>query len=189
MTISRRGVTLIELMITTAIVTIAMLGVGVALVDTQRGWNKMYNRVHGEVATDSYVAKTVFDKNIREDVRVLLLDSVDELAGLPPDYIEAHQPGDDGKIAITTNYPDYVPFLTYAENEARRLELFKLFPEFPFKLQDMAHWLGFAFSLMSVHDLSGTEHRFLDLCGNDRADLSNVFTNGLDFEHGSHKKL
>ena len=66
MAISRRGVTLIELMITTAIVTMVILGVGVALVDTQRGWNKMYNRVYGEVAADSYVAKMVFDKNVRK---------------------------------------------------------------------------------------------------------------------------
>jgi hypothetical protein len=66
MAISRRGVTLIELVITTAIVTMVILGVGVALVDTQRGWNKMYNRVYGEVAADSYVAKMVFDKNVRK---------------------------------------------------------------------------------------------------------------------------
>ncbi len=62
----RKGFTLIELMVTIAMVTIVLLGVGIALVDTQRGWHKMYNRVHGEVATDSYVAKPVFDKIIRK---------------------------------------------------------------------------------------------------------------------------
>lgn len=62
-----------------------------------------------------------FGKNIREDVRTITLKSVDELAGLPQDYIDAHPPGPDGTITLTTNYPDYIPFMTYAENdEARR---------------------------------------------------------------------
>ena len=66
-----------------------------------------------------------FGKNIREDVRFILLDSPQELAGLPEDYIVAHQPGEDGKIKITTDYPDYIPFMTYAESDKRRLELYK----------------------------------------------------------------
>jgi thimet oligopeptidase len=66
-----------------------------------------------------------FAKNIREDVRFILLDSKDELSGLPDDYIEAHKPGDDGKIKITTDYPDYIPFMSYARSDWRRLELYK----------------------------------------------------------------
>ena len=65
-----------------------------------------------------------FGRNIREDVRSIKLDSLGELAGLPPDYIAAHQPDEDGKITITTDYPDYLPFNTYAESDARRLELY-----------------------------------------------------------------
>ena len=61
----RKGFTLIELMITVATLTIVLLGIGVALVDSQKGYSKMYNRVHGEVATDSYTVKKVFDKTIR----------------------------------------------------------------------------------------------------------------------------
>lgn len=62
-----------------------------------------------------------FDRNIAEDVRHIKLDSPSDLAGLPDDYIRDHTPGDDGKITITTNYPDYVPFMKYAEStEARR---------------------------------------------------------------------
>ncbi|MHC4212217.1 MAG: PulJ/GspJ family protein [Planctomycetota bacterium] len=65
-TYRQHGVTLIELMITIAMVTIVILSVGIVLVDTQRGWNKMYNRVHGAVSTDSYVAKKVFDRVVRK---------------------------------------------------------------------------------------------------------------------------
>ncbi len=62
----RKGVTLIELMITIAMVSIVVLSVGIVLVDTQRGWNNMYDRVHGAVSTDSYVAKKFFDKVVRK---------------------------------------------------------------------------------------------------------------------------
>ena len=57
----------------------------------------------------------------------MLLDSKDELAGLPEDYIAKHAPEKDGKIRITTDYPDYVPFMTFAKNDARRLELYRMF--------------------------------------------------------------
>jgi thimet oligopeptidase len=68
-----------------------------------------------------------FDKNIREDVRSIKLNSPEELAGLPEDYIQNHSAGEDGKITITTDYPDYVPFITYAKSDARRFELYKQF--------------------------------------------------------------
>ena len=68
-----------------------------------------------------------FDKNIRDDVRQIAIDSVDELKGLPDDYIAAHKPGADGKIIITTTYPDYVPVMQYAHSEKLRRDLYKVF--------------------------------------------------------------
>lgn len=64
-----------------------------------------------------------FDRNIREDVRSLELDSVDDLEGLPEDYIAAHPPNDDGKIVISTQYPDAFPFFEYAERDDLRKAL------------------------------------------------------------------
>jgi thimet oligopeptidase len=68
-----------------------------------------------------------FDRNIRADVRTLELDSADELSGLPEDYIAAHPPGEDGKVRITTQYPDIFPFLTYSDSDAHRKELLTMF--------------------------------------------------------------
>jgi len=68
-----------------------------------------------------------FGKNIREDVRKVEVDSVSELDGLPQDYIEAHAPDANGKITLTTNYPDYVPYMTYAKSDATRLAFYKQF--------------------------------------------------------------
>ena len=61
-----------------------------------------------------------FDRAIREDVRSVSLRP-EQLAGLPDDYRAAHTPGPDGKVRITTDYPDLLPFRTYArDGEARR---------------------------------------------------------------------
>ena len=64
-----------------------------------------------------------FDRNIREDVRYLELDSADDLAGLPDDYIAAHQPNEDGKIVISTQYPDVFPFFEYADRDDLRKKM------------------------------------------------------------------
>ena len=62
-----------------------------------------------------------FDRNIREDKRFIELDSAADLEGLPQDYIDAHAPGENGKIKITTDYPDYFPVQNYAKKpEVRR---------------------------------------------------------------------
>ncbi len=68
-----------------------------------------------------------FDKNIREGARELVLNSVADLKGLPQDYIDAHRPDAQGKITLTTAYPDYVPFMQFAENDALRKEFYILF--------------------------------------------------------------
>ena len=68
-----------------------------------------------------------FGKNIRSDVRQIELSSVDDLKGLPADYIEAHKPNKEGKIILTTDYTDYVPFANYAESDAKRFEFYKIF--------------------------------------------------------------
>jgi thimet oligopeptidase len=65
-----------------------------------------------------------FDRNIREGTRSISLRSVDELAGLPEDYIASHPPDSTGAIVITTRYPDYIPFMTYARNGEARKRLY-----------------------------------------------------------------
>ncbi len=51
----------------------------------------------------------------------------EQLKGLPADYVAAHRPGEDGKVRLTTDYPDYFPFLQFAEDRKAALELHKLF--------------------------------------------------------------
>ena len=68
-----------------------------------------------------------FSRNIRSDVRFIEMDSAKDLDGLPEDFIASHKPGENGKIRVTTDYPDYIPFMTYAKSDSKRLELYKEF--------------------------------------------------------------
>ncbi|HEX9578463.1 MAG TPA: M3 family metallopeptidase [Myxococcales bacterium] len=67
-----------------------------------------------------------FQRNIRDDVRRIEVPP-SALLGLPDDYIRAHPPSADGLVAITTDYPDYVPFMTYASASAAREALWKVY--------------------------------------------------------------
>ena len=68
-----------------------------------------------------------FDRNISDDVRSVEVASVTELDGLPQDYIDGHKPGADGKIRITTNYPDFFPALDFAKSDDLRQKLWAAF--------------------------------------------------------------
>jgi len=68
-------------------------------------------------------AQSHFERNIADGEIVVDFDSPAALDGLPPDYIANHKPGPDGRVHITTSYPDLFPALTYANNPdtARRM--------------------------------------------------------------------
>jgi len=96
-----------------------------------------------------------FAKNIRDEVSEVTLDPA-QLEGMPPDYVAAHPVDRDGKVHITTNYPDLIPFMTYARDEAARKELavvnglravpqnIKLLEEMLTKRAVLARLLGYA---------------------------------------------
>ncbi len=60
-----------------------------------------------------------FAKNIRDDVRHVRLDPA-QLDGLPDDYHESHPVGADGRVEVTTDYPDAIPLLTFARDREAR---------------------------------------------------------------------
>jgi len=93
-----------------------------------------------------------FGKNMREDVRSILLDDAASLKGLPQDYIDAHSKGEGGKIKITTDYPDYIPFMTYAEDGAARLALYKEFRKrgYPANIKVLDQLLAKRFELANL---------------------------------------
>ena len=62
-----------------------------------------------------------FQRNIRDDVRSIQVGP-DGLEGLPPDYVRAHASG-----TITTDSPDYIPFMTYSRSSSAREQLWKVY--------------------------------------------------------------
>ena len=66
--------------------------------------------------------QSMFDRNISDDQKVVAADP-SELDGLPQDYIDRHKPGADGKIHLTTDYPDAYPVFTFAKSDALRRRL------------------------------------------------------------------
>jgi thimet oligopeptidase len=68
-----------------------------------------------------------FDRDISDDVKTVEVAGVSELDGLPQDYIDNHKPGADGKIHITTNYPDLFPALDFAKSDSLRRSLWEAF--------------------------------------------------------------
>ncbi|MEO6152135.1 MAG: M3 family metallopeptidase, partial [Croceibacterium sp.] len=65
---------------------------------------------------------TQFDDNVANGRKVVRAQ-LDELAGVPADFIAAHKPGPDGLIEISTDTPDYTPVMNYAESDALRRRL------------------------------------------------------------------
>ncbi len=62
----KKGFTLVELMVAISISFIVVLGIGVMMIDTHRGWRLMYDRVHGAVPTDVKSAIAAFDSIVRK---------------------------------------------------------------------------------------------------------------------------
>ncbi|MCU1304225.1 MAG: Neurolysin [Candidatus Sulfotelmatobacter sp.] len=81
--------------------------------------------------------QSMFDRNISDGQKTIEADP-SELAGLPQDYIDRHKPGADGKIHITTDYPDALPVFNFAKSDdlRRRLTLAFLTRAYP-KNQDV----------------------------------------------------
>jgi len=89
-----RGFTLTELIIATVIGVIVISAVGVALVDSQRGWNIMYNRIYSDVVTDGYVARKKFDAVMRRaSGERLLLDDAGS-------WLEVYYYADDDSVLV-----------------------------------------------------------------------------------------
>ncbi|WP_148574276.1 M3 family metallopeptidase [Nocardioides caldifontis] len=67
-----------------------------------------------------------FSRTIRDDVRRLRVEP-ERLAGLPDDWLDAHPPDTDGLVEVTTDYPDYVPVMTFGTDRTLREELVRAY--------------------------------------------------------------
>jgi thimet oligopeptidase len=98
-----------------------LLGFRLAGVDRDEPTGTRVKQIDGELVKLSQE----FGRNIRESVLKMEVDAAD-LEGLPPDYIKAHKPNDGGKVVLTTDSPDYAPFMSYAKRGNVREQYWKL---------------------------------------------------------------
>jgi len=83
------GFTLMEVFVALFMLSIFMLAVSGTLLDSQRGWNLMYNRTFSEVVTAGHIAKRVFEANVRKS-------SISELSiDTSGKWVEVHYYEDD----------------------------------------------------------------------------------------------
>jgi thimet oligopeptidase len=71
--------------------------------------------------------QSMFERNISDGQKSIEVKDATELDGLPQDYIDRHKPGADGKIHITTDYPDSLPALKFAKSVELRRRLWEAF--------------------------------------------------------------
>ncbi len=69
-----------------------------------------------------------FEDNIISDVRSIAIpEGRAGLAGLPDDYVRAHEPDASGAVHISTDPSDYLPFITYANSHEHRRALYRTY--------------------------------------------------------------
>jgi thimet oligopeptidase len=88
---------------------------GVGLPEEQR-------RRFAEIADRLVELDQEFSRRARDDVRSIRIRP-EQLDGLPDDFRAAHPADADGLVSITTDYPDAVPFRTFATDAAARYGL------------------------------------------------------------------
>lgn len=101
---------------------------GVALDDGPRERVQQLREEMAQIGTD-------FADNIANG-RVVIKVAPEELGGLPDDFIAAHPPGEDGMVEISTDTPEYVPVMTYAESDALRRRLSEVYSRRAFPEND-----------------------------------------------------
>lgn len=77
-----------------------------------------------ELQDKTTLLSLTFGRNVQENVNRVQIGDVKDLAGLPEDYIKAHTPDEHGQITLTTDYPDYMPVMTFARSADLRLRMF-----------------------------------------------------------------
>ena len=77
-----------------------------------------------ELQDQATLLSLTFARNVQEGGKTVVVDDAAELDGLPPDFLAAHAPGEDGKIVLTTDFPDYLPTMTFARSSDLRRRMF-----------------------------------------------------------------
>lgn len=105
---SRAGVTVMELLVASVMGVIVLLGTAILLMDTQRGFQYTYDKVYGDVVTNGFVARRMFDSVVRKSSsKGITVDANGE-------GVEVKYYFDDA-----STYPDYYAYFYTAGTELK----------------------------------------------------------------------
>jgi thimet oligopeptidase len=101
-----------------------LLNYRLAGVDKDQATRDLLQRLHEKAS----LLSLEFNRNIQEGGKTIEA-TVDELEGLPADYLASHPaqpagPGEEAKVKLTTDQPDMQPVMTFAKSAALRERMF-----------------------------------------------------------------
>lgn len=77
-----------------------------------------------ELQDKATLLSLTISRNVQEGTLKVEIADMSELEGLPEDFRRNHPPDETGKVVLTTDYPDYLPVMTFAKSDALRLRMF-----------------------------------------------------------------
>ena len=92
-----------------------------------------------------------FDQNIAGDVRKLQVTAAD-MNGLPEDFKRSHPADASGKVTLTTDNTDYVPFMDYSTSEPARKAYYILYRQraYPKNIEVLSHLMQKRYELATL---------------------------------------
>ena len=92
-----------------------------------------------------------FDQNIAGDVRKLQVTAA-EMNGLPEDFKRSHPADASGKVTLTTDNTDYVPFMDYSTSEPARKAYYILYRQraYPKNIEVLSHLMQKRYELATL---------------------------------------
>jgi thimet oligopeptidase len=99
-----------------------LLGYRLAGVDKDKATRDRLQALHEEATR----LALEFSRNIQEGGKTIEA-ALEELEGLPADYIDRHPTNAEGKVTITTDQPDMQPVMTFASSHALRERMFQAY--------------------------------------------------------------
>ena len=79
-----------------------------------------------ELSVRETTLSQTFMRNVQESATSISLPP-ERLEGLPEDFLTQHPPGADDLVRVSTDYPDFVPFMTFAQDREQRRRLVEAF--------------------------------------------------------------
>jgi thimet oligopeptidase len=77
-----------------------------------------------ELQDKATLLSLTISRNVQEGTLKVEITDLGELEGLPDDFRRNHPPDKAGKVVLTTDFPDYLPVMTFAKSDALRRRMF-----------------------------------------------------------------